>query len=237
MARPIDHSAEFLNPRRTRAGWTVPVPWARIFVAVGYVTATGCAIVLLGLAWRHEVDRRQAAQSTAAMSGAALQTAQEKIGTLADRNETLSARADRLTARLEAARRHSSRRGEALRSTKTVLRGAHGFVAALEGLDESATTLVEGQDRLVTATGALAAHVDSLSRYVSRTREGALDRALLVARLEATVRDLATVRAILARMEADKAALGAAADPLARATDLDAALRSAIARAKGASSR
>jgi chromosome segregation ATPase len=237
MTRPIDHSAALLGPGSARASRPASVPWARIVVAFGFVTATGCAIILLAMGWRHELDRRHAIESTVASSSTALQAAQGRIGVLEEQNEALSGRAKRLTARLETARREATQRRDALLSSRRVLRATEAFVAELEGLDETATSLLDDQEHLGTAVGTLAAHVDSLSRYVNKTMEGALDRSALLARLRSTVRDLSALRTILAGMATEKAALDEAVEPLAEATELDATLRSALAHAKRRSSR
>ena len=235
MARPLDHSAGLLPGGKVRR--TRPAPWGRIFVAFAYVTATACAMVLLGLSWRHEVDRRQAVEATANSSQTALRAAQDKLGVLEQRNETLSARTERLSDRLHKAEQHTSRRTSALRSTRNVLRATHMFVAALDGLDETVTQTVEAESSLMTAVGSLGTHVNALSQYVHDTRENDLDRPTLHARLRATVHDLVTIRTVLVRLTEGRDDLGAAAEPLAGTENLGPALRSAIVRAKKALAR
>lgn len=234
MARPLDHSAGLLPGGKVRR--IRPTPWGRILVAFAYVTATACAIVLLGLSWRHELNRRQAVEATVNSSQTALRAAQDRLGVLEQRSETLSVRTERLSDRLRKAQQHSSRRTGALRSARNVLRATRGFVAALEGLDETVTQTVEAEGSLVTEVGSLASHMSALSHYVRNTDEE-LDRATLNARLRATVHDLVTIRTILARLIEGRDELGAAAEPLATSASLDAALRAAIARAKNALAR
>jgi FtsZ-binding cell division protein ZapB len=235
MARPLDHSAGLLPGGKVRS--TRPAPWGRIFVAFAFITATACAMVLLGLSWRHELDRRQAVEATASSSQTALRAAQSKLGVLEQRNETLSARTERLSNRLHKAERHTSRRTSALRSTRNVLRATHMFVAALDGLDGPVAQAVEAEGLLVTEVGSLATHVNALSQYVRTTHENDLDRSTLNARLRATVRHLVAIRTILASLTEGRDDLSAAAEPLARSENLDVALRSAIARAKKALAR
>jgi hypothetical protein len=235
VARPLDHSAGLLPGGKVRS--TPPAPWGRIFVAFAYVTATGCAMVLLALSWRHELERRQVVEATANSSQTALRAAQSKLGVLEQRNETLSARTERLSDRLHKAERHTSRRTSALRSTRNVLRATHVFVVALDGLDETVTQTVEAEGLLVTAVGSLGTHMNALSQYVHNMRENDLDRTTLNVRLRATIHDLVTIRTILAQLTEGKDDLAAAAEPLARSETLDAALRSAIARAKNALAR
>jgi chromosome segregation ATPase len=194
-------------------------------------------MVLLGLSWRHELDRRRAVEATAKSSQTALRAAQERLGVLEQQNETLSARTERLSDRLHKTEQHASRRTGALRSTRSVLRATQAFVVALDGLDETVTQTVEAEDSLATAVGSLATHMNALSQYVHNTHENDLDRTTLNARVRATVHDLATIRTILARLTEGRDDLGAAAEPLARSANLDAALRSAIARAKHALAR
>jgi FtsZ-binding cell division protein ZapB len=235
MARPLDHSAGLLPGGKVRS--TRPAPWGRIFVAFAFITATACAMLLLGLSWRHELDRRQSVEATANSSQTALRAAQSKLGVLEQRNETLSARTEQLSNRLHKAERHTSRRTSALRSTRNVLRATHMFVAALDGLDGTVAQAVEAEGLLVTEVGSLATHVNGLSQYVRTTHENNLDRSTLNARLRATVRHLVAIRTILASLTEGRDDLAAAAEPLARSENLDVALRSAIARAKKALAR
>jgi chromosome segregation ATPase len=235
MGRPLDHSAGLLPGGKVRS--TRPAPWGRIFVAFAFVTATACAMVLLGLSWRHELDRRHAVEATANSSQTALRAAQDKLGVLEQRNETLSARTERLSDRVHKAQRHALRRTSALRSTRNVLRATHAFVAALDGLDQTVAQTVEAEASLVTALGRLDTHMNALSHYARNTDEKDLDRSILNARLRATVHDLVAIRTILTRLTEGKDDLAAAAEPLARSENLDAGLRSAIARAKKALAR
>jgi prefoldin subunit 5 len=232
MDRPIDHSAVLLPGNAPRSAGKVP--WGRLFFAFMYVTASAGAVVLLGLAWRHEVDRRHAAEGRAATSDVALETAAAKIATLEDRNQALGARAERLTAGMSAAQRASSRRGEALRDTRGVLRATKDFVAALDGLEQTAADTVKAETDLTKAEKRLTAHIEALSRYVGTTGQPALDRAILRARLRVIARDLEALQGALGRLTAGKEALDKAGEPLGQTQDLGRSLDSAIARTKAA---
>jgi hypothetical protein len=210
------------------------VPWGRLFFAFMYVTASAGAVVLLGLAWRHEVDRRHAAESRAASSDVALQTAAAKIATLEDRNQAFGARAERLTAGVSAARRTSARRGDALRETLGVLRATKEFVAALDGLEQTAADTVKAETDLTTAEKRLTAHINALAHYLTITGQPALDRTILRARLRVIVRDLEAVQGALGGLTDGKEALDKAGEPLGQTQDLGRSLNSALARTKAA---
>jgi prefoldin subunit 5 len=232
MDRPIDHSAVLLPGNAPKSAGKVP--WGRLFFAFMYVTASAGAVVLLGLAWRHEVDRRHAAEGRAATSDVALETAAAKIATLEDRNQALGARAERLTAGMSAAQRAASRRGEALRDTRGVLRATKDFVAALDGLEQTAADTVKAETDLTKAEKRLTTHIEALSRYVGTTGQPALDRAILRARLRAIARDLEALQGALGRLTAGKEALAKAGEPLGQTEDLGRSLDSALARTKAA---
>jgi hypothetical protein len=199
-----------------------------------YVTASAGAVVLLGLSWRHEVDRRHAAESRAATSDIAFKTAAAKVATLEDRNQSLAARIDRLVAGVSAAQRASSQRGDALRDTRGVLRASKDFVTALDGLDKTAAETVKAETDLAKFEGRLTTHVAALSQYLRDTSQQALDRAVLRARLRTVVRDLEAVQGALGRLTDEKDALDKAGEPLAQMQDLARALESALVRTKAA---
>jgi hypothetical protein len=232
MDRPVDHSAVLLPGKAPRRAGNVP--WGRLFFAFMYVTASAGAVVLLGLSWRHEVDRRHAAESRAATSDIAFKTAAAKVATLEDRNQSLSARVDRLVAGASAAQRASSQRGDALRDTRGVLRASKDFVTALDGLDKTAAETVKAETDLAKFEGRLTTHVAALSQYLRDTSQQALDRAVLRARLRTVVRDLEAVQGALGRLTDEKDALDKAGEPLAQMQDLARSLESALVRTKAA---
>jgi hypothetical protein len=232
MDRPIDRSAVLLSGDRPKGARKAP--WGHLFIAFMYVTASAGAVVLLGLAWHHEVDRRQAAEGRAASSDVDLKTAAAKIATLEDRNQALGARADRLSAGMSVARSAAAKRSEALRDTRGVLRASKDFVAALEGLEQAAADTVKAETDLTRAEHHLTAHINALSHYLTVTGQPALDRATLRARLRVIVRDLEAVQAALGRLTDGKETLDKAGEPLGQTQDLSRFLDSALARTKAA---
>jgi hypothetical protein len=234
MARPLDHSAVLLPGERRRGSAPTPLPWVRMLVIFLYVAVTGCAIVLLALSWRDELQRRHVAQASAATSLGALQTAQQKISVLEEHDRKLTESVDRLTQRLVVARHRASRRLGTVRTTIGVLRTTRDFLVALDGLDETLQDVVASDKALERAKGHLATHLNGLSSYLSATKERDLDRSRLRARTMALTRDLATIVTLVARLTTSNETLDKVVAPLGKTDELDAAVKSALARARAA---
>jgi hypothetical protein len=234
MARPLDHSAVLLPGERRRSGAPTPLPWVRILAVFLYVAVTGCAIVLLALSWRDELERRHVAQASAATSLGALQAAQKKISVLEEHDQKLTESVDRLTQRLIVARHLASRRLGTVRTTTGALRTTRDFLLALDGLDETLKDVVASDKALERAKGDLATHLNGLSSYLGATKEQDLDRSRLQARARALTRDLGTIVTIVARLSASRETLDKAVEPLGKTDELDAAVKSALARARAA---
>lgn len=234
MPRPLDHSATLIpGTKRGRIGPT-PLPWARVFFIFLYVTATACAIVMLTLSWRDEIHRRHAAEATAATSGLALRSAEQRAATLSESNDKLSARAARLAATLTAVRERSSKRGGSLRNVRSAIQTTATFAAALDGLDEPLGDTLAAEDRLVRSKALLATHLESLDRYLRKTPEPALDRAVLQAKTRTIASDLSAMQALLVKLTTGQEQLQKAVEPLGQAGDVDKALKAVLAQVKAA---
>jgi hypothetical protein len=199
-----------------------------------YVTASACVVVLLGLAWRNEMHRRHAAEAIAATSGTALQTAQERIAKLDQRDSQLTSRVADLSRELRAASSQASRRGDALRDVRNILRSTATFFGAVEGLDETVGDTVDSETALPKVATRLAARVKALDAYVRATPEHNLDRALLRLRLRAIVRQLTAIETVIVQLTEGKEALADSVEPLGQMKDLDRSVRAALERAKKA---
>jgi chromosome segregation ATPase len=232
VPRAFDHTAVLLPGDEPRGTRRPDVGWARLLFVFLYVTASACVVVLLGLAWRDETHRRHAAEATAATSGTALRTAQERIAKLDQRDAELTSRVAGLSKDLRAARSKGSRRGDALRDVRSILRSTATFFAALDGLDETVGDTVESETALPKASKRLAARVKALDAYLRATPEHALDRALLRARLRVLVRELTAVQTVIAQLTEGKEALAGSVEPLGQMKDLDRTVRAALERAK-----
>jgi chromosome segregation ATPase len=199
-----------------------------------YITATGCAIVLLGLSWRHELHKRHAAEGLAAKSGSALQSAQARLGTLEEQNQELSSRLTAVGGDLREARGHLSRRTVALRDARVIMRSMETFVAILDGLDETIGDTVKAEGAIGRLKTRLSRHLDTLDRYVRSTDPAALKTSALRARLRPLASDLVALQTILAGMTEGKKALDDSVEPLSQTEELDRALKAALTRAKAA---
>jgi chromosome segregation ATPase len=226
VARAFDNSAVLLpGEERRSAQRAQPMRWGRFFIGFFYVLVTGCAIVLLGLSWRNEVDKRQAAEATAATSASSLSSAKEKLRALEDTNAKLSTRVEKLDAAATKAQATLDRRTRVLRDVRSVLRTTEEFVATLEGLDEAALSKPETR---------LGNHISALDKYLRRTSASKLDKAVLRARVRAVTKDLDLLRAVIATLTAGKDTLDKSVKPLGTTKDLDRELQMTLSRTKAA---
>jgi hypothetical protein len=235
VARSIDHSAVLLpgeERRSTRP--TQPTRWGRFFVGFFYVLATGCAIVLLVLSWRNEVDRRQAAEARASESVSSLAAANEKLQTLEDANATLSTRVKKLDGAATKAHKSLDRRTRVLREVRALLVTTEDFVAALDGLDEVVGDTVKAETALRVPESRLDRRITALDRYLRTTDEKDLDRTVLRARVRALAKELEHLQSVIATLVAGKDDLDKSVEPLGKTEELDRALKATLARAKAA---
>ena len=235
MARAFDNSAVLLpGEERRSAQRAQPMRWGRFFIGFFYVLVTGCAIVLLGLSWRNEVDKRQAAEATAATSASSLSSAKEKLRALEDTNAKLSTRVEKLDAAATKAQATLDRRTRVLRDVRSVLRTTEEFVATLEGLDETIGDTVKAEAALSKPETRLGNHISALDKYLRRTSASKLDKAVLRARVRAVTKDLDLLRAVIATLTAGKDTLDKSVKPLGTTKDLDRELQMTLSRTKAA---
>jgi prefoldin subunit 5 len=208
--------------------------WGRLLVGFFYVLATGCAIVLLVLSWRNEVDRRRAAETRAAASVSSLNAANEKLQALEAENTRLSTRLERLGNAATSAQRTLGRRTRVLRDVRGLLATTEDFVAALDGLDEILGDTVKTETGVRRPEARLGVHVAALDQYLRTTSAPNLDRSVLRARVRALTNDLESLRSVISTLTAGKNALDEAVEPLRKTKELDRALQATIARAKAA---
>ncbi len=235
MARSIDHSAGLLpgdERRSTRS--TQPTRWGRFFVGFFYVLATGCAIVLLVLSWRNEVDRRHAAEARASESVSSLAAATEKVQTLEDTNATLSTRVEKLGAAKTKAQKSLDARTRVLREVRGLLVTTQDFVAALDGLDEVVGDTVKAETALRVPEARLDRRITALDRYLRTTNENDLDRTVLRARVRALAKELEHLQSVIATLVSGKDALDKSVEPLGKTEELERALKATLAHAKAA---
>ena len=235
VARLIDQSAVLLPGEERRSARPArPVRWGRLVLGFFYVLATGCAIVLLGMSWRNEVDRRHAAETRAAASVSSLNTANEKVQTLEETNTRLSTRLERLDNTATRAKKRLGRRTSVLCDIRGLLATTQDFVASLDGLDEVLGDTVRAETGLGGPESRLGTHIAALDRYLRTTTASDLDRSVLRARVRAITRDLDSLRSVIAALIAGKDALEKPVEPLSKTKELDRALQATITRAKAA---
>lgn len=238
MTRSIDHSAVLLpgeerqERRPTRA--SQPTRWGRLFLGFFYVLATGCAIVLLVLSWRNEVDQRHAAEARASESASSLAAANQKLQTLEDTNATLSTRVEKLDGAAAKRQKSLDSRTRVVREVRGLLVTTEDFVAALDGLDEVVGDTVEAETALRVPEARLDRRLTALDRYLKTTNESDLDRTVLRNRVRALAKELERLEGVIATLVAGKDTLDKSVEPLGKTEELDRALKATLARAKAA---
>jgi hypothetical protein len=233
--RSIDHPAVLLpETRRSSRSEANPARLGRILFGFVYVTVTACAIVLLGLSWRNEVHKRQAAETAASKSGSALSSVQARVDGIEEQNRKLSARVTDLSSDLRTARSRLSRRTPALQQARGTLRSAATLVSALDGLDEMIGDTLKDQEAIGRLKVRLDRHVSALDRYIRVTNTSDLEKSELRATVRLLTKDLLALRAVLVRIAERKEALGDTVEPLGQSKEIDQAIKVALARAKTA---